>query len=186
MVSALAGGLLRFFVQGEDPPQELIVLVLGRTLPVTRPTGVDEGSVFVEGLYATHMLEFLLEMLLELAGEFLLELVMAAILDLLLRAIAKVFETFRFANPVFALASYVLLGVLSGGLSVLVFPHPLVHPSRLHGINLLVSPIATGLAMSLIGSMLSRQDKKVTRIESFGYGFAFAFGIALIRYLFAS
>jgi hypothetical protein len=34
--------------------------------------------------------------------------------------------------------------------------------------------------------MLSRQDKKVTRIESFGYGFAFAFGIALIRYLFAS
>jgi hypothetical protein len=132
------------------------------------------------------MIEFLLEMLLELVGEFLLELVMAAVLDLVLRAIAKVFETFRFANPVLALASYVLLGALSGGLSLLVFPHPLVHPSRLHGINLLVSPTATGLAMSLIGSMLSRQDKKVTRIESFGYGFAFAFGIALIRYLFAS
>lgn len=88
---------------------------------------------------------------------------MAAVLDLVLRAIAKLFETFRFANPVLALASYVLLDALSGGLSLLVFPHPLVHPSRLHGINLLVSPTATGLAMSLIGSMLSRQDKKVTR-----------------------
>jgi predicted PurR-regulated permease PerM len=131
------------------------------------------------------MLEFLLEMLLELVGEFLLELVMAAILDLVLRAIAKVFETLRFANPVLALASYVLLGALSGGFSLLIFPHHMVQ-SRLHGINLLVSPTATGLAMSLIGSMLSRQDKKVTRIESFGYGFAFAFGIALIRYLFAS
>jgi hypothetical protein len=132
------------------------------------------------------MLEFLLEMLLELVGEFLLELVMAAVLDLVLRAITKVFETIRFANPVLALASYVLLGALSGGLSLLVFPHHLVHPSRLYGINLLVSPAATGLAMSLIGSILGRQDKKVTRIESFGYGFAFAFGIALIRYLFAS
>lgn len=131
------------------------------------------------------MIEFLLEMLFELVGEFLLELVMAAVLDLVLRAIAKAFET-RFANPVLALASYVVLGALSGGLSLLFFPHPLVHPSRLHGINLLVSPTATGLAMSLIGSMLSRQNKKVTRIESFGYGFAFAFGIALIRFLFAS
>jgi hypothetical protein len=149
-------------------------------------SGVDEDGVFVGGLYATLMLEFLLEMLLELVGEFLLELVMAAVLDLVLRAITKVFETFRFANPVLASASYVLLGALSGGLSLLVFPHHLVHPSRLYGINLLVSPAATGLAMSLIGSMLGRQDKKVTRIESFGYGFAFAFGIALIRYLFAS
>jgi|ERR1700729_1391062 predicted PurR-regulated permease PerM len=132
------------------------------------------------------MLELLLEMLLELVGEFLLELFFAAVLDLALRAIAKIFETFRFANPVLASASYVLLGALAGGLSLLVFPHPLVHPSRLHGINLLVSPIATGLAMSQVGSMLSLQGKGVTRIESFGYGFGFAFGIALTRYLFAA
>jgi hypothetical protein len=108
--------------------------------------------------------------LLELVGEFLLELVMAAVLDLFLRAITKVFKTFRFVNPVLAWASYVLLGALSGGLSLLVFPHHLVHPSRLHGVNLLVSPTATGLAMSLVGSVLSHQDKKVTRVESFGYG----------------
>src|ERR1700692_3272548 len=122
------------------------------------------------------MVELLLELLLELLGEFLLELALAAALDLVLRAIAKVFEAFRLANPVLASASYVLLGALAGGLSLLIVPHPFVHPSRLHGINLLVSPIATGLAMSLLGSMLSRYGKKVTRIESFGYGFAFAFG----------
>lgn len=33
MVSALAGGLLRFFVQGSNLPQELIVLVLGQQHP---------------------------------------------------------------------------------------------------------------------------------------------------------
>jgi hypothetical protein len=39
--------------------------------------------------------------------------------------------------------------------------------------------------MSLVGSILGRQGKSVAQIESFGYGFALAFGIALIRYLFA-
>jgi len=85
---------------------------------------------------------------------------------------------------VLATVGYTLLGASAGGLSLFIFPHPLVHPSRLHGINLLVSPIVTGLVMSLIGSILSRQGKKVVQIESFGYGFAFAFGMALIRYFF--
>jgi hypothetical protein len=132
------------------------------------------------------MIEFLLELLLELIGEFLLELAITALVDLALRAIAKVFETFRLVNPVLASIIYVLLGALAGGLSLLIFPHPLVHPSRLHGINLLVSPVVTGLAMSQIGSILRCQGKKVTRVESFGYGFALAFGIALVRYFFAT
>lgn len=132
------------------------------------------------------MIDFLLELLVELIGEFLFELALAALIDLALRAIAKVFETFRLVNPVLASIIYVLLGALAGGLSLLIFPHPLVHPSRLHGINLLASPVVTGLAMSQIGSILSRQGKNVTRVESFGYGFALAFGIALVRYLFAT
>jgi hypothetical protein len=134
------------------------------------------------------MFDLLFELLLmcaEVFVEFLLELALAGLIDLALRGIAKVFDTFRFENRVLALANYLLLGALAGGLSLLIFPHPLVHPSRLHGINLLVSPIATGLAMSLVGSILGRQGKSVAQIESFGYGFALAFGIALIRYLFA-
>jgi len=120
--------------------------------------------------------ELFLEVLFEFAGE--------ALLDLALRAIAEVFETSRFTSPVLASVGYTLLGASAGGLSLFIFPHPLVHPSRLHGISLFVSPIVTGLVMSLIGSILSRQGKKVVQIESFGYGFAFAFGMALIRYFF--
>jgi hypothetical protein len=133
--------------------------------------------------------EFLLELLLtfgELFLEVLFEFAGEALLDLALRAIAEVFETSRITNPVLASIGYTLLGALAGGLSLFIFPHPLVHPSRLHGINLLVSPIVTGSVMSLIGSILSRQGKKVVQIESFGYGFAFAFGMALIRYFFVA
>jgi hypothetical protein len=120
--------------------------------------------------------EIFLEALFELAGE--------AVLDLALRALGEAFESADRANPVLASLGYAILGFLAGGVSLFVFPHPLVRPSRVHGISLLVSPVVTGLLMSFIGSSLRRQGKKVVQIESFGYGFAFAFGMALIRFFF--
>jgi hypothetical protein len=35
------------------------------------------------------------------------------------------------------------------------------------------------------GAVLRRRGKRVTRMESFGYGFAFALGMALMRFFFA-
>lgn len=122
------------------------------------------------------LLELFLEVLFEFAGE--------ALLDLLLRALFSVLENPEFRNPLTASLGYAILGALAGGLSVLVFPHPLVQPSRLHGISLVVSPIVTGAIMSLIGSMLRHRGKKVIQLETFGYGFAFAFGMALVRFIF--
>jgi len=128
--------------------------------------------------------EFLFELLLAIA-ELFLELAGEAILDFALRAIAQVFEDSEISSPVLASVGYGLLGVLTGGLSLLIFPHPLVHPSRIHGISLLVNPVIAGVVMSSIGSMLRKRDKRVVQIESFGYGFAFAFGMALLRFFFA-
>ncbi len=39
--------------------------------------------------------------------------------------------------------------------------------------------------MSWAGALLRKRDKKTIQIESFGYGFVFAFCIALMRFLFA-
>jgi hypothetical protein len=135
------------------------------------------------------MFDFLLELLfmcIEPFLEFLLELALAGLLDLLLRAVVRFFGTSHFANRAIASVGYFFLGASAGGLSLIIFPHALVHSSRLHGINLLVSPIATGVAMFLVGAMLSRRGKAVTRIEGFGFGFAVALGVALVRYLFAT
>jgi hypothetical protein len=120
---------------------------------------------------------------LELAGEF--------VIDLVLRGIAKVLVRSTELNPALASLSYValsyaLLGCAAGGLSLLVFPHAIVHRSRIHGISLLIGPLITGWLMSQIGSTLRQQGKKVVQIESFGYGFAFALGVAAIRYFFVS
>jgi hypothetical protein len=131
--------------------------------------------------------EFFLNLLFILAEsvlEFLLELAGEAIFSLILRAIGEVFVDSGVVNPMLASFGYLLLGAVTGGASILLFPHPLIHPSRIHGISLLVSPVATGLVMSRIGKALRKRGKKTTQIESFGYGFAFAFGMALVRLLF--
>jgi RsiW-degrading membrane proteinase PrsW (M82 family) len=130
------------------------------------------------------MEDFLLELLLMLL-EFVLEIVAEALMDLGLRAIARFFNAQRFENPWFAAIAYILLGTLMGGVSLMLFPHPIMHPSKIHGISLMIGPMLAGLVMSVVGSMLRRRDKEVTQLESFRYGFTFAFGMALVRFLFA-
>jgi len=138
-------------------------------------------------VYTPAMGDFLLELLL-LFADFLLEVVLEfageVVIDLIQRTIAEGFRTSRAPNPVRASLAYAFFGTLAGGLSLFIFPHPLVHPSRIHGISLLLSPLVTGLLMSVIGSTLRRQGKKVVQIESFWYGFVFALGMAVVRYLY--
>ena len=121
-------------------------------------------------------LELFFDAAFEFAGEFLTSLIW--------RGVAEVFETTEFKNPAVACIGYVFLGGVVGGLSVLLFPHPLVHPSRFPGLSVVISPMLAGLGMSLVGSTLRRRNKKAMQIESFGYGFAFAFGMALVRFSF--
>ena len=138
------------------------------------------------------------ELLAEILGaiaEFLfeafLELIAAAILDLASRALLGLFKGVAEAvkdNRVLLSIGYAVLGTLAGMLSLFVLPHPLIHrdhPTRFHGISLLVSPIVAGLVLSSFGGILRRLGKRVTPVETFGYGFAFAFGMALIRFVFA-
>ena len=131
--------------------------------------------------------DFLLELLFlfaEVIFEALFEFALEAAFDLIFRAIAEVFEISELTNPLLACVGYVLLGGATGGVSLLLYPHPLFHPSRVHGISLLVSPILTGLAMWQVGSLLRTKNKKVIRIESFWYGFTFAVGMAFVRFYF--
>jgi hypothetical protein len=134
------------------------------------------------------MFEFLFELFFEfIVGvilEFAVELGGAVLLDLLLRGTADIFDSYRFQNAFLAWFSYLLCGGTMGGLSLLLFPHPLVHPGRFHGLSLITSPVITGFAMWFVGTELLEKGKKITRIESFGYAAVFAFGMALIRFLF--
>ena len=61
--------------------------------------------------------------------------------------------------------------------------HVQVIEFRLH-VSLSIAPLLAGLVMSAIGSIRRGRGMPVIRLDSFAYGFIFAFGMALIRFLF--
>ena len=84
------------------------------------------------------LLELFLKFFFEAAFEFAAELLGSFIW----RGVAAVFDTTEFKNPALACIGYMFLGGVVGGLSLLLFPHPLVHPSGSPG---LLSPISRTL-----------------------------------------
>jgi len=133
-------------------------------------------------------MEELFASLLSALAEFFLELVVQlffeVVLDFATRWLRSELAKHPYGNTIFSGLGYLFLGVFAGVFSVLILPHPILHPSRFHGISLLLSPLATGLAMSFIGRLIRGQGGKTVRIESFTYGFTFAFGMALVRLYF--
>jgi LytS/YehU family sensor histidine kinase len=120
----------------------------------------------------------------ELFAEVLLEVFFETVFSVLVRIVHRVFDGVDSENPILSAIGYLAFGLVAGIASVWLLPHHLVHPSRYHGISLLISPMIAGLIMSQIGSFLRRKDKTTVRIESFLYGFTFALGIAIIRLVF--
>jgi hypothetical protein len=127
------------------------------------------------------LLLFLVELVFEALSEFALE----AIFDLLVRAFAAFFEIIEIKNSILAFTGYTLFDAAAGALSLFVIPHPIFRLSRFHGISLLASPILTGLGMWQLGLLLRTKARTVLQIESFWNGFAFALGVALVRFYFA-
>jgi hypothetical protein len=134
------------------------------------------------------MEDLLLGLLGELLGlifEAIFEYMLAAVADLLLRALSEFFGKSRTQNPWLAYIGYGFLGILFGLISLAILPHRLIHAARIPGSSLVISPVLVGLMMWATGAFLRRRNVKTTRLENFAYGFVFAFGLALVRFLFA-
>jgi hypothetical protein len=124
----------------------------------------------------------------EIAGvllEALLQIASELFVSLLVRRMTRVFDATLRLDPLVAGIGALLLGTLAGALTLVAFPHPLVpalKPSKLHGMSLILSPLLTGLVMSWIGGKIRRRGRTTMKIESFSYGFIFAFAMAIVQF----
>ena len=126
------------------------------------------------------MFEFLIQLvfegLLQFGGELLFELGA--------RGLGETIASREERNPILAGLGYAMLGLIAGGLSLFIFPEPIVRSERFHGINVLVAPAMAGLGMAGLGWLLERSGKRRLRIDSFAYGFIFALPMSLVRFYF--
>ena len=128
-------------------------------------------------------MEILFELLAQLLLEVLVEFFPELLLELVWRSLREALEPRAERDPVLAFFGYALLGAGAGGLSLLPFPHAFVHGSRWHGTSLIVSPVLAGVGMSIVGWIRRRRGETLIRLDTFPYGFSFAFGVALVRFL---
>jgi hypothetical protein len=131
-------------------------------------------------------MEFFLEIALQVFFEFLMQIFGEIISEIGIRSLTEVFENRKVRNPWLASFGYLLIGAAVGGISLLVVRSTLIHSSTLRVLNLILTPLLAGLVMALIGLLRQRKGQQLVRLDRFGYGFIFAFGMALIRFAFAA
>lgn len=124
-------------------------------------------------------MEFFFELLLEFIGQIVTEI----LCKLGLHAIKEPFR--RPPNPFFAAIGYTLFGVLAGLISLLIFPRHMVTLAALRWVNMIVTPLATGAVMALLGAQRARRGQTVLRIDRFWYSYLFALALAIVRFFWA-
>lgn len=122
--------------------------------------------------------------ILQFLGELVLQMVFEAIAELFGHAVKEPFRRPRPVRPWLAAVGYLFFGAAAGGLTVWLVPELFIKSQWLRVANLVLTPMAAGLIMEAIGSWLERREKEVLRLESFAYGFCFAFAMAVVRYAF--
>lgn len=125
----------------------------------------------------------MIEFLLQLLFEFLLQAFGELLMELGLHAMKEPFQDPP--TPSIAAIGYLLIGLLVGGLSLLIFHQHFIQAPLGRWLNLLLTPVLAGLAMAQIGAWRARRGQRVLRIDRFAYGYLFALGFALIRFTFA-
>ncbi len=126
-------------------------------------------------------MEIIFEVLFQFLFEFLLQIVFEGLVEVGLHGLADVFKSEKDRNPVLSFIGYLILGLITGAASLWVFPHSFIRSSRLHGISLIITPLLAGLLMSAIGNLRERKGKAIIRLDTFSFGFIFAFGMAVVR-----
>lgn len=119
-------------------------------------------------------------------GELVLQVVFEAIAELFGHAVKEPFRCPRPVRPWLAASGYLIFGAAAGGLTVWLIPDLFIKAGWLRVANLVLTPLAAGLIMEAIGSWRERREKEVLRLESFTYGFCFAFAMAAVRYAFGN
>lgn len=133
-------------------------------------------------------MEILSEILLsflQLLLEFLLQLVLELVANTLGLALKSPFERHKPVDPLFAAFGYFLYGLITGGISLWLFPSGIIKVYWLRVASVALIPMASGLAMGFVGSTRRRHGKRVIRLTSFVYGGIFALAMSILRFHFS-
>ena len=117
-------------------------------------------------------------------GELVLQVIFEGIAELFGHSVKTPFRRQRPMPPWLAATGYLFFGAVAGGITICLVPELFIKDQWLRLANLVLTPLVAGIIMEAIGSWRKRREREVLRLESFAYGFCFAFAMGLVRYTF--
>jgi hypothetical protein len=128
----------------------------------------------------------MLEVLAQIFFELILQIFGEILLALGFRSLAEPLKKREEQDLGFAFVGYGLLGLALGGLSLLIFPQSFARSPEARNIGLILIPLLSGIIMAGLGWLRIRRGKRQIRLDSFSYGSICAFGMAIVRFKFAT
>lgn len=122
------------------------------------------------------LFEILFELVLSLFGEVLAELA--------LHELGRIPWMRKTGRVVLTAILYFGAGVVAGFISLQIFPKAFARSSTVPGISLVITPVLGGVFLSYIAWLRVRTWDWTIRLETFAYGFLFAFAMTLLRFYF--
>lgn len=132
-------------------------------------------EILVQGLW--WLIEFLGELLLQACGELIAEAIG--------RTLREPFRRSKPIRPWLAALAYSVFGAAAGVISLWLVPALFISTHWLRIVNLALTPAISGLVMARLGAWRKGRDESTIRIDTFTYGFLFAFSMALVRFSWA-
>lgn len=130
-------------------------------------------------------MELIFEILIQIFFEFFAPLFAEIFFEFGLRGIYLTTGIKKRVSPFAAAFGYVFLAAVASAVSIYAFPNHFLQSRTLRLMSLIATPIAVGSFMAFRGTQLRKKDKKTIRLDSFAYGFLFAFTFAIIRFCYA-
>jgi hypothetical protein len=125
-----------------------------------------------------------MEIIFEFIGELLLQIVIEALAELGWRSLVATVQSRP--HPLLSAIGHILLGLIAGTISLLLFPHLMMASHGARVANLIVTPIAAGLAMSALGAWRLHRGQVLLRLDRFTFAYLFALALAAVRFGFGS
>lgn len=123
------------------------------------------------------------EIVFQFLGELLLQILFEFLAELGIYSLADTFKKPK--HPVLSTIGYVLWGAIAGGISLWIMPSSFISDPDLRVANLILTPIAIGGMMVLLGKLRAKKGQKLVKLDKFGYAFSFAFAMSLVRFIWA-
>ena len=131
-------------------------------------------------------MEAIFEIIFQIIFEVVFEVIAQILVELGFEGGAKYLRSSIRNNPIFGGIFYFSFGLILGGLSLLIFPEPIVKSPLIKMFNFVFSPVLIGFSLCFTNWILKGRKEEFFQLDKFIFGILFALSYSFIRFMFTN